>query len=171
MGGQCQNVLRTLPDPSFGMERKLSFSSGLRVKDVVGATPLEPELPFTRSPSRGLLPLHPSPVQPLPNQHQVQPGYPASNSFVFFNVGGQRFTCHSDTLVSRGENFLSRLVAHERSGSLSTPRDHKGYLLIDRSPAAFSHVMGTFSSDSPYFLFHYSPSPLLHCPHFSRQII
>eukprot|EP00727_Mastigamoeba_balamuthi_P004479 m51a1_g14029 hypothetical protein (313) ;mRNA; f:1123497-1124496 len=62
---------------------------------------------------------------------------------VSFNVGGVVFSTTPTTLHSRGENFLTRLLAYSDSGdsSLGTLRDEAGRLFIDRSPAAFGVVL------------------------------
>lgn len=57
------------------------------------------------------------------------------------NVGGKRFCTTSSTLSARGENFLTRMLAHHEAGTLPSTVDENGYLFIDRSPSAFEVIL------------------------------
>lgn len=67
------------------------------------------------------------------------------SGIVYLNVGGQQFVTRYETLVSHGHNFVSLLIDNDAQGKISAPRDHNGYLVIDRSSQLFACILGTVS--------------------------
>lgn len=62
---------------------------------------------------------------------------PATETLVKLNVGGRKFETTGATLSSRGDNFLTSLVASQ----LPTLRDDDGRFFIDRSGALFEVLL------------------------------
>lgn len=65
------------------------------------------------------------------------------SGIVYLNVGGQQFITRYETLISHGHNFVSLLIDNDAQGKISAPRDHNGYLIIDRSSQLFACILGT----------------------------
>jgi len=60
---------------------------------------------------------------------------------VKLNVGGQKFMTTESTLNSKGTNFLTQLIKHEKEGKIGVLKDEEGYIFIDRNGKVFEIIL------------------------------
>jgi hypothetical protein len=72
---------------------------------------------------------------------------PKINSVIRLNVGGCKYTTTGSTL-SKFPGFLRSLVENYASGTMSSTKDEKGRLFIDRSGKPFYYILEFLRSES-----------------------
>jgi hypothetical protein len=71
-----------------------------------------------------------TPVSPIPSHPVLKAAHLTltmeDSDTVQLNVGGTRYTTTWTTQKNRSENFLTKLVEHDRSGVMKAKRDENG---------------------------------------------